>query len=29
MTNFDLHTTARKRSIAKSCKYAIESIKQN
>ncbi len=28
MTNFYMYTTARKRSIAKSCKYAIESIKK-
>ncbi len=27
ITNFGLYTTARKRSIAKSCKYVIESIK--
>ncbi len=28
ITNFGLYTTARNRSIAKSCKYAIESIKK-
>ncbi len=27
ITNFDVYTTARKRSIVKSCKYAIESVK--